>query len=249
MTRQAIQLTVPKPCEEAWDNMQPAQGGRHCASCQKVVIDFSRMTDAQLLDYFRKNNGGCGRFTSEQLDRVIKEVVVPRSNWWARVAAGILVLLGLGKNAEAQNQSAKPDTEQYASVGNEQKQIVVTDSVQPGIYGTLFDGKGLPLINAYVEVSKEGTVFGRDVTDIDGSYCIKPLEAGVYTVKFSFQNRSQIVNDVVVSRERVKVCATIQEIGFQMTVGIISVGPRSSRELPEPPGQHTFRDGDNLPKH
>ncbi len=226
--------------------MQPAQGGRHCASCQKVVVDFTRMTDAQLLDYFRKNNGSCGRFRSDQLDRAIQEVVVPKSNWWARVAAGILLALGLSKNADGQTQNNKANVEQHLTINHEAGEAVAKDTTTGGIYGTLKDEKGVPIINANVEVSKDGIVVGREVTDLDGNYFIKPLSTGIYEVKFSYQALVQIINLVAVKDEVQKVCATMDLFtsGHQLlgVIRIIHVG----RQVPEPPGQHTFRSGDNL---
>lgn len=63
-------ISIPKPCNEPWANMTPAHNGRFCGSCQKTVIDFSVMNDAQVLDTIAKAAGGCcGRFAPEQLHR------------------------------------------------------------------------------------------------------------------------------------------------------------------------------------
>lgn len=39
MTRDGF-LNIPKPCHEDWAGMTPAERGRHCAACDKVVRDF-----------------------------------------------------------------------------------------------------------------------------------------------------------------------------------------------------------------
>ncbi|MCX8019395.1 MAG: hypothetical protein N2747_02740 [Chitinophagaceae bacterium] len=64
-----IHLTVPNPCYENWDGMSPVPEGRFCNRCQRVVIDFTRMTDHELLEYFktRQKQNLCGRFHSSQL--------------------------------------------------------------------------------------------------------------------------------------------------------------------------------------
>lgn len=73
-----ISISVPKPCHENWGAMSPATdpatgiGGRHCDSCQHTVMDLTRVSDAQLIDLFRKDAmPTCARFSQGQLDRVI----------------------------------------------------------------------------------------------------------------------------------------------------------------------------------
>ena len=77
-----LQLTIPTPCHENWDNMTPVQQGKFCGSCQKQVIDFSNMSDRQVAEFFKKpilslSKGGsvCGRFMTDQLER---DIEIPR---------------------------------------------------------------------------------------------------------------------------------------------------------------------------
>lgn len=52
--------------------MTASEQGRHCKSCNKVVIDFTIMNDAQIIEYFKSvNTKTCGRFRSDQLNRDI----------------------------------------------------------------------------------------------------------------------------------------------------------------------------------
>ena len=44
-----IQLEIPEPCNKNWDKMTPFDKGRFCDSCQKAVVDFTGMSDAQLV--------------------------------------------------------------------------------------------------------------------------------------------------------------------------------------------------------
>jgi hypothetical protein len=65
-----LQLQIPIPCHENWENMTPVEKGRFCASCQKQVIDFSNMNDREVAMFFKKIAVPvCGRFTHDQLDR------------------------------------------------------------------------------------------------------------------------------------------------------------------------------------
>lgn len=71
--RKHIQLNIPEPCHESWDQMAPVDKGRFCGSCQKQVVDFTTMSDAQLAHFFKKPSTGsvCGRFMQDQLGRTI----------------------------------------------------------------------------------------------------------------------------------------------------------------------------------
>lgn len=76
-------LSVTSPCHENWEQMTPDQRGRFCASCQKIVVDFTAMSDRQVADYFKKSAvSTCGRFYRDQLNR---EMVIPKKGLpWLR---------------------------------------------------------------------------------------------------------------------------------------------------------------------
>lgn len=106
----AATLHIPKPCAESWDQMTPTAAGRHCTACQKPVVDFTLMTDAEILALLMQAAGKstCGRFRAGQLDRPLLSPE-PASHWrrWlgAVLTAGSLSSLSLHK-AAAQTTSA-----------------------------------------------------------------------------------------------------------------------------------------------
>jgi hypothetical protein len=68
-----IQLNIPEPCHENWNQMTPQEQGRFCGSCKKVVVDFSVMSDQEILNYFSKaGEHTCGRFSNDQLNKEIR---------------------------------------------------------------------------------------------------------------------------------------------------------------------------------
>ena len=79
----SIRVQVKEPCHENWQNMTENEKGRFCGSCQKTVVDFTLMSDKQILDHLSKATGKtCGRFANDQLDRELKaKVVKPKSKW------------------------------------------------------------------------------------------------------------------------------------------------------------------------
>ena len=47
----AATIIIPQPCAESWAAMTPTAAGRHCAACQTEVVDFTRMSEAEILSY------------------------------------------------------------------------------------------------------------------------------------------------------------------------------------------------------
>ncbi|WP_223652486.1 carboxypeptidase-like regulatory domain-containing protein [Hymenobacter psoromatis] len=100
----ARSVRIPRPCAESWAAMTPTPAGRHCAACQKVVVDFTQKTDAEILAYLAGAAGpACGRFRAGQLARPLWPAApggaAPRWRTWlaALVTAG--GALGAGRVA------------------------------------------------------------------------------------------------------------------------------------------------------
>lgn len=99
-----LQLHIPTPCHENWDAMTPVEQGRFCGSCQKKVVDFSEMSDQQLVAFFKKPSTGsvCGRFMNDQLER---DIALPKKRIpWLRYFFTITIpafLLSMKASAQA----------------------------------------------------------------------------------------------------------------------------------------------------
>ncbi|UEG49754.1 TonB-dependent receptor plug domain-containing protein [Ferruginibacter lapsinanis] len=76
----AIQIKIAEPCHENWQNMTATDKGRYCGACKKEVIDFTSMSDAELINYLSslKNKNICGSALPQQLDRPIYRLKEPR---------------------------------------------------------------------------------------------------------------------------------------------------------------------------
>ena len=48
-----FKIEIPKPCHENWHEMLANERGAFCQNCQKTVIDFSQMTDNQLVTFVK----------------------------------------------------------------------------------------------------------------------------------------------------------------------------------------------------
>lgn len=69
-------IQIKNPCDANWQEMTPAESGKFCGDCEKVVVDFSKMSDTEIKNYFvaYKDQKTCGRFLDSQLERPL---VVP----------------------------------------------------------------------------------------------------------------------------------------------------------------------------
>ena len=99
-----LQIHIPKPCHEDWNKMAPVDKGKFCGSCNKQVVDFSLMSDQQVLNYFSLATGKtCGRFAEDQLQReLIPTKIEKKKNWWF---AALMPLLLFFDKATAQKKN------------------------------------------------------------------------------------------------------------------------------------------------
>jgi hypothetical protein len=93
MGKKQLKLAIPTPCHEDWNTMTATESGKFCAACQKTVIDFSRMSDTEIIHYFSDFKGEtCGRLTEKQLNSVIAEPLVLKPNYrWAWALSALLL--------------------------------------------------------------------------------------------------------------------------------------------------------------
>jgi hypothetical protein len=93
MSNKPIQIRIPSPCHENWDSMEPSAKGRHCAVCQKTVVDFTTMSDAEVIRYMATAGPNvCGRLATDQIDRQFIPLAPPMQN---RLAGLQVLLAGL----------------------------------------------------------------------------------------------------------------------------------------------------------
>ncbi|HEY5969201.1 MAG TPA: carboxypeptidase-like regulatory domain-containing protein [Chitinophagaceae bacterium] len=174
-----FQLQIPEPCHEDWDKMTPGDKGRFCDSCKKTVHDFTGMSDAQLIAFFKKQATGsvCGRFYNDQLERDFEiprkrlpwikyflQLIIPAFLFTSKAKAqgqtgflGDTVLVDSNKNGKNLNESCsdKPDM-------NKSKRIT----------GKLVDEKGgaIPYATVVIKGTKSGVA-----TDANGNFSIDPF--------------------------------------------------------------------------
>jgi len=65
-------IKIPKPCHKGWDSMSPKDKGRFCGSCNKTVVDFTKMDSHQIQEFLQENKEQriCGHINQTQLDSI-----------------------------------------------------------------------------------------------------------------------------------------------------------------------------------
>jgi len=63
-------LEIAEPCKLKYSRMTKVNGGRHCDSCDKVVVDFRKMNSSEVSSYLkdRCSENVCGKFSREQIN-------------------------------------------------------------------------------------------------------------------------------------------------------------------------------------
>jgi hypothetical protein len=58
-------IRIQNPCNENWNSMSTDKNGRFCTSCNKTVIDFTKMKNTEIQKYFVENSNNesiCGYY-------------------------------------------------------------------------------------------------------------------------------------------------------------------------------------------
>jgi len=191
-------LNIPQPCNQNWNSMTATESGRHCQSCSKTVVDFTRMSNDEIIGYLSTNRHVCARIGAQQIHSVNMQLVSRqpqnKGGWTKWIVAASLFVSTTYSRANAQ--SITPSIEQI--IGNSQHaesfplgKIVIPDSAKyHTISGTVVDDTNLPLPG--VSVKLDGGNVGT-VTDNNGRFSIRvPVSAKKITVSYVGFERTEL---------------------------------------------------------
>lgn len=163
----SITVQIPSPCTERWDDMLPNQRGRFCAHCQKTVVDYTALSDQELIRRLSKiPEASCGRFRDEQLNRPLTPPTGRAVQAWHRWV-GVLTMSLVGwQTARAQpGQSDRP---------------IQTTSTRPTTIRT--DANAIPEPDQYASgLDKKWTISGR-VMSLDSGGNLIPVQGAAVSV-------------------------------------------------------------------
>jgi hypothetical protein len=168
--KKKITLSIPQPCHERWESLTTTTIGAFCSSCNKVVVDFTTMSDAEIVDFIMNNPAhACGRFRSDQLKTYGPESLLKINPDVTLLKAGFLGLLLLlaVKPVAAQSINEKTKT---VVVDQKRKPAALSSAIEAEqtIKGVVVSGDdGSAIAGAYVIL--QGTSVGT-ITDGEGKF-------------------------------------------------------------------------------
>lgn len=149
-------IRMEGPCSESWEQMNPVSVSvRFCASCSKVVTDFSLLSDEELIAFLEANpKGACGRFREDQIDRELSIVntVKKNTNWLKWIAASLV----LGSTASVAQAQTSPQQKSTTVQTDTTKRNSTTHTTNPGFDITgrvVAKGSNTPIRSAYVLIN------------------------------------------------------------------------------------------------
>ena len=117
MNRNSIQISLPTPCHESWGKMGATERGAFCSSCQKEVVDFSAMTDREVIESLSRNKLGCGRFRKDQVNTNLRIAKVDNGFFkWRALFLGALSFISFRSFSFASDQAKIIKTEKRDSL-------------------------------------------------------------------------------------------------------------------------------------
>ena len=159
--KQKIQIAIPEPCHEGWQNMSPVEKGRFCASCQKTVLDFTHLSDNEILKLVSKDDNLCGRINVSQLNRNLI-ATQRKSNYFGYFATSVLAFLGLGTESVVAQENP-------VVVQNISKSSTTLDESEFIVRGIVKDTLGNGISNISIKIRNQKMV----MTNINGEFEIQ----------------------------------------------------------------------------
>lgn len=234
MKNKSLSISVPEPCHENWSEMSPVEQGRHCLSCQKTVIDFTRMPKVKIAEFVSEQNGSmCGRFSLDQLN---VELIPPKPtrSWFKYVAIilGLAPTLGCGQEVS----STKESTQQIISspitgdivIKTEEEMQIQQAPTWNKIAGKVIDkATKKAVFAAKIDILNDGNILQTLYADANGNFNADIPEGAYFKVSFlGYQSK-------ILTPEQLKSDNNLQieiEESPRMMMGII---------IPESPNDET----------
>lgn len=175
MKRQSYLLKIDNPCGQDWNSMTQNDIGKFCSNCSKTVVDFTNLTDAEIIQLIEQSSGKlCGRLTKQQLNRSIETGQPKNNSRFYKLLAG-LMLVGTTESAFAIEKQASQieivSPTQSAELSKETVNAeanLLPDSLKNVVQGIIYDAETkdpLPFANVWLKNTRIGAV-----TDFDGKF-------------------------------------------------------------------------------
>lgn len=177
-----LKLTINKPCSENFNNFQSTERGGYCDLCKKEVIDFTKMSQYDILQHINNGSKTCGYFRKSQLKNysvtTIPLTLKKRISYFgAKVASFVLFSVLSINKGQAQEKELLPNIEINTDKSiNRQDSNAIIIKGRHYVSGVLVDkDNNEPLPYANVVVLRDGRQIEGVMTDFDGRYSFSQL--------------------------------------------------------------------------
>ncbi|WP_299892179.1 carboxypeptidase-like regulatory domain-containing protein [uncultured Lacinutrix sp.] len=199
-------LNIKTPCSENFSQFSQTPNGGFCSSCEKEVIDFTKMNANEIITYFntKTNKNTCGKFNSHQLKTYRQPQQRKRLNILSGIGLACLSLFSI-------NTSQAQDIKNQAKTTGENSEIKASAFENNiTVKGLILDEDGLALPGANILL--EGTAIATQ-TNFDGEFEFpKKLKKGdIIVISFvGYQSKKiTIENEKSVSEIELKIDMTM----------------------------------------
>ncbi len=166
-------------CDQKWDDMPEHGDGRLCEACDRVLVDFTGLSEQEILTQQIVNNFKlCGSYTKTQIDRIHRYHLLQESKkktpWLVSLLMGGSILSPLLINAQSPfpidsivaQSPAIPGVPGNISVPFLKTKYVSADSIYvSGVVKDMTSGETLPFAILRIE-----GVEGQTFSDIEGRF-------------------------------------------------------------------------------
>ncbi|MFT5921243.1 MAG: hypothetical protein ACI8TS_000571 [Flavobacteriales bacterium] len=184
-----VKITIENPCGEDISQMKPTQRGRFCGSCERDLVDFTKLNDRDIQKVIHQTNGDvCGWFRPDQLDRQMVELPVASSPAFFKYAASVLLTMAIGNSTAQNNQIPMPSEKTEQTIGE------VVQGLKPYfISGKIIDERTSETL-PFAVVRIQETELGMH-SDLEGNFSLeipKKFRSQELTLKVSYAGYQQI---------------------------------------------------------
>ena len=217
-------IQIPDPCSEDWSKMKIVREGRHCLSCTKNVIDFTKMERYEIIEYLllNKNKSVCGHINKSMLDFDVEELylTVQRAETMKRSSNLAFCILSMGALflASCSNETRKDNSGQ--TFKGEVAKIEVQSSSEKKENNIKHSNKNLSSKD-----EPEVVVGGCEIQEIDGEISIeipnkeekKTVEGELIFDDLAFEPQAEFPGGIIALRkyltENLKIPESVKESG------------------------------------
>jgi hypothetical protein len=154
-----LRISLPNPCGENWDEMQPAGCNRICAACSETIHDLAELTSQEVEALLRKPEKHCVRA------RVGPDGALALRPSHLGHSQKMIVVVGASISLLASACATLPKVASPTGA--------IAGKVDPWRY-----------VQSVEAIGDNGSVY-RTVVRADGSYRFKRLPYGTYSLKFT----------------------------------------------------------------